>query len=466
MARTVRTPNTHLRAVIQELGWSQDQLAARMRVVAAEHSIPELSLITRSHVSQWVRGVRPSGRTPSILCETLSRGLGRRVTPAEIGLGPMELTAPSTPEWDVDTLTALAELGSIEMDIERRRVLANAAYTTVGLALPAEAWWDQTLERARSRAALTRRTVTMDDVESLREMAAFFSSRDQRRGGRAGRSALVAFLHTDVAECLASHTPSEQVRRELASVAGELQYLAGWMAFDSSEHVLARQNFMTAFHVAAEADDAPLAGHILRAAAHQAVDLGHPGLAMEYAEGSLGQRRYVLASPRERALLGVVHARALAADGRKQAALSALRRAEDDLTNAGSPETGEPGRVSFFTEAALAHETACTLRDLGDLKAAEAEFKRSVRTRRAQSHARTHSVTLSYLGAVQVSQGHLEAACATWSQALDAMSGVQSGRAREAVIQMRRALSPVKGRGGSPAAALDERARAALHDVG
>jgi tetratricopeptide (TPR) repeat protein len=373
---------------------------------------------------------------------------------------------PGTPEWEVDTLTALAELGSFEMNVERRQILANAAYATVGLALPAESWWHQTLERARSRAALTRRTVTVDDVDSLREMAAFFSRRDQRRGGRAGRSALVAFLRTDVAECLASHTPSEQVRRQLTSVAGELQYLAGWMAFDSSEHVLARQNFMTAFRIAAEADDAPLAGHILRAAAHQAVDLRHPGLAMEYAQGSLEQRRYSQASPREKALLGVIHARALAADGRRQEALAALRRAEDDLTNAGSPETGGPARVSFFTEAALAHETACTLRDLGDLKAAEAEFIRSVRTRRAESHARTHSVTLSYLGAVQASQGHLEAACATWAQALDTMSGVQSGRAREAVIQMRRALSPVKGRGGNVAASLDERARATLHAVG
>ncbi|MFF1717259.1 Tat pathway signal protein [Streptomyces sp. NPDC058268] len=466
MARTVRTPNTQLKAVICELGWSQDQLAARVRVVAAEHKIPELSLISRSHVAQWVRGVQPSGRAPSILCETLSRGLGRRITPAEIGLAPVELTTPDTPEWDVDTLTALTELGSIEMNMERRRLLATAAYTTVGLALPAEGWWDQTLERARSRTALAKRTVTTNDVDSLREMSAFFSRRDQRRGGRAGRSALVAFLHTDVAECLAGHTPSEQVRRELTSVASELHYLAGWMAFDSSEHVLARRNFMAAFHMAAEADDPPLAGHILRAAAHQAVDLGHPGLALKYAEGSLEQRRYTLAAPREKALIGVVHARALAADGRKHEALAALRRAEGDLSNAGSPETGEPGRVSFFTEAALAHETACTLRDLGELKSAEAEFKRSVRTRRVESHARTHSVTLSYLGAVQVRQGHLDAACATWSQALDAMSGVQSGRAREAVIQMRRALSPVRGRGGSPATDLDERARATLRDVG
>ncbi|MEV6421729.1 hypothetical protein [Streptomyces sp. NPDC051662] len=121
----------------------------------------------------------------------------------------------------------------------------------------------------------------------------------------------------------------------------------------------------------------------------------------------------------------------------------------------------EPGRVWFFGEASLAHETAATLRDLGDLKGAEKQFRHSVRTRRAQ-FARTHSVTLGYLGAVQIQQGQLEAACDSWGQALDAMSGVQSGRARETVVQMRRALSPFRNRGGSAAVELDARARAVL----
>ena len=43
--------------------------------------------VGRSHVSHWVAGTRPSGRGPALLAETLSRTLGRRITPRDIGLG-------------------------------------------------------------------------------------------------------------------------------------------------------------------------------------------------------------------------------------------------------------------------------------------------------------------------------------------------------------------------------------------
>ncbi|MGW5679913.1 Tat pathway signal protein, partial [Streptomyces sp. NPDC003860] len=260
---------------------------------------------------------------------------------------------------------------------------------------------------------------------------------------------------------------SEPLRRELTSAAAELAYLAGWMGFDGGEHALAQRYFTIAVRLAAEADDAPLTGHTLRAMAHQAVDLGHPTQGLQLAEASVAQRRYTLAHPREKALLGVVHAKALAAAGQRKPALAALLRAEDDLRQADATSSDdEPGRVFFFGEASLAHETACTLRTLGDLTGAEKEFRRSVRTRRVQQHARTHAVTLGYLGAVQARRGHLDAAITTWNQALDTMNGIQSGRARDTVVQMRRALSPLRGRGGATATALDDRARQILGRVG
>jgi hypothetical protein len=172
-------------------------------------------------------------------------------------------------------------------------------------------------------------------------------------------------------------------------------------------------------------------------------------------------KRYGLACPRERALFGVVHARALAATGRKQAAVAALVRAETDLTSA-TPGGEEPGRVFFFGEASLAHETACTLRDIGDLPGAVREFKRSVRTREAATFTRTHAVTLGYLGAVQARQGAIEEACDTWSSALDMMDGIRSGRVRQAVRDMRSGLSPFRSRGVRAAADVDARASSYL----
>ncbi|MFF9076078.1 Tat pathway signal protein [Streptomyces sp. NPDC014872] len=455
-----RTRNRQLEAAIQELGLPQARLVARFRAVAAENGAHELDATNRSSITRWVSGTHPSGRAPSILAETLSRGLGRTVTLADIGLAADEGDDPQPLEWSVDTLTTLVNLGGTDMDMDRRRALVSSAYSVAGLALPSESWWKEAAERARARKAMSMHTVTTQDVESVREMAVFFSRRDQQRGGRgAGRTALVAYLRTEIADYLNSRFPTEELRRAMTSAAGELAYLAGWTAFDAGEHPVALRWFTIATQLAEEARDAPLAGHVLRAMAHQAVDLKQPAQAVRLATDSIAGKRYSNASWREKALIGVVHARSLAADNRRKDAVGALAQAESDLSRAG--EGDEPGRVWFFGEASLAHETAATLRDLGDLKGAEKQFRHSVRTRRAQ-FARTHSVTLGYLGAVQVQQGQIEAACDTWGQALDAMTGVQSGRARETVVQMRRALSPFRGRGGSPAAELDAKARAAL----
>ncbi|MEU7607616.1 IMP dehydrogenase, partial [Streptomyces sp. NPDC041003] len=138
-------------------------------------------------------------------------------------------------------------------------------------------------------------------------------------------------------------------------------------------------------------------------------------------------------------------------------------RAERDLGR----DTGEsPSRVGFFAEASLAHETACALRDLGNPRDAEIHFQRSVATRRRQLYTRTHSVTLGYLGAVQVRQGRLDEACHTWNEALDAMTGVHSGRAREVIVRMQRDLSPVRQRGGRHVTELDRRAQEMLRTIG
>ncbi|MET8678207.1 Tat pathway signal protein [Streptomyces sp. NPDC004647] len=459
-----RTRNTKLAAVIGETGWSQGQLAAQFVRVAAEVGATELLSTKRSHISMWVLGTQPTGRAPHILCETLSRRLQRPVTNTEIGLRPPRSGVTTAPEWRVDTLTALVDLGKSDVDMERRQILAGSAYSVAGLALPDQSWWDEAPEQGRIRPSATGRKVGEGEVDAVREMTVFFSKRDQRRGGAHGRRSLVQYLYDDVATYLSGVFPSERIRRDLLSAAGELTYLSGWMSFDASQHGVAQQYFTLAVRLAAEAGDAPLAGHILRAMAHQAVDLGHPEQAVELSTASVGRKRYTLASHRERALLGVVQARSLAAAGRKKDALAVLLRAEDDLA-AAQPGDDEPQRVWFFSEASLAHETACTLRDIGDLQGAQNEFRRSVRTRKAATFSRTHAVTLGYLGTVQARQGNVEVACNTWSRALDAMEGVHSGRARETVITMRRVLSPFRNRGITAATELDTRAKVMLGRV-
>lgn len=236
------------------------------------------------------------------------------------------------------------------------------------------------------------------------------------------------------------------------------------MAFDNSDHDVAEAYFAVGLKWAARAGDAPLSGHIFRAMAHQALDLGLPTKALELSSASIAGQRYKSATPRERALLGVVHARCLAATKHNTEAARTLVRAEDDLRGA-HEGIEEPARTFFFAEASLAHETACTLRDLNDQKGAISQFRRSVRTR-GTAFRRTHAVTLGYLGATQISAGAVEEACETWSRALDAMEeGIYSGRARQRVLEMRHLLSPYRRRGIPAAVELESRAAEYLRTV-
>jgi len=447
--------NTRLAAVLAESNWSYTQFAQAVARVAAERGNPRLARVSPSHISHWVNGTMPSGDAPAVLAETLSRRLHRIVTIADIGLSNGE-TSPE-PTWTADTLTALADLGRGNVDIERRSVLRAAGYSVTALAIPAASWWSEMAHRGLGRSGRDRRRIGAGDLDAIGETVRMFSAIDQRRGGGHAHTAVVQYLTNDVASALRASHASESIRRDLFSTAGELAYLAGWMACDNAEHALAQKYFTVAVQLAAEANDPPLAGHVLRAMAHQAVDLGHPRQAVDLAEASLDGRRGALASNRERSLLEVVQARALAADNQRRAAAKALLRAEESLSVA-SPSDTEPGRVFFFGEASLAHETACTLRDLGDLTGATNQFHHSVKTRKAATFTRTHAVTLGYLGAIQARQGSIDEACATWSKALDAMDGISSGRTRQTVTEMRVALSPFKSRGIRSATELDTQA--------
>ncbi|MFI5807177.1 Tat pathway signal protein [Streptomyces sp. NPDC051561] len=352
------------------------------------------------------------------------------------------------------------------MDTDRRCLLAGGVYSLAALVLPGEGWWrEMTLPPALAGAqALRAKRVGRHDVDTVRSLTAAFSRMDQSRGGGHGRRALAQYLHSEVSVFLRGHHPDENVRRDMFSAAAELAYLSGWMAFDNAEHAVAQKYFTVALKLAAQADNPPLAGHILRAMAHQAIDLGFFPQGLELSSASVRGQRYAAATPREKALLGVVHARGLAANGHKRDAAKALLRAEGDLA-AASPGIQEPHRTFFFSEASLAHETACTLRDLGDGSGAIQQFRRSVRTRGTEFR-RTHAVTLGYMGAVQIADGSVEEACATWGLVLDAMEdGIYSGRARHAVVDMKRLLSPYRHRDIPVARRLRARATAYLAHV-
>ncbi|WP_344512521.1 Tat pathway signal protein [Dactylosporangium maewongense] len=376
-------------------------------------------------------------------------GSGLLVPPGQPAHQPTGGDGPHRADSVIDTLDGVRDLGSVDVDTLRRQLLGAAASAAVGLLVPP-------IGRPQQR---TIRQATADDVEAVREMLDLFSRAEQRRGGGHGRTAVTQYLHSDVADLLAAGG-NDRTRRALQAAAAEVAYLTGWMGFDDSDHTAATRYLTLAAHLAHHANEPALVGHVLRALAHQALDLDQPQRALDLATASVDGARYTEASPRERALLGVVHARALAVTGNPTAAATALIRAENDLRSATAGDD-EPTRVFFFTEAALAHETARTLHVLGDHTRAEEQFERSVRLRKASQFARTHAVTLGYLGAIHAETGDIEHACVTWSTALDAMAGVRSGRTRQVAARIRSTVRPWLRH--MPAARdIDERAAAYL----
>jgi hypothetical protein len=271
MAKT-RVANTRLAGLIAEASLSHAQVARIFVRVAVESGADEFAGVGRSHVSHWVGGTRPSGRAPLILCEALSRHLGRNLSLDDLGLaGPVRPAGSVFPDgldWQVDPLNALtsaADPSRDDVDLEHRRALEAAAYSVAALALPDQPWWQRMAERRGAPSTPGSRRVGKGDVDAVRDMAAMFSRIDQRRGGGHARTAVVQYLSADVAGYLHGNFGTERVRRDMLSAAGEIAYIAGWMTFDNCEHATAQRYLSIALKLAAEADGDGGGGHHGRA---------------------------------------------------------------------------------------------------------------------------------------------------------------------------------------------------------
>ncbi len=461
MARSPRPRNETLLNVIRACQWSYDACAAAVRVVARENG-DDLRSCDRSHVGHWVAGVQPSGSTRRFLAEAVSRRLGHVMQPTDLGFftdGSVVSDLGGLDWWEHDSSTDLVTVG--RADLERRAFALNALYSLAALAVPLDAWQD-IAERGR-RAQGGGTAVGRSEIDAVREMVSVFSKADERFGGGHARLAVVQYLTSDVAGYLRGTFTSEDDRKSMFSAAAELTYLAGWKSFDSALHGLSERYYIQSLRLANEADDRALAGFTLRAMAHQAVDLGHGRHALQLAESSLEWSRGQ-ATPAATALFTILTARGHAASGDATRTIGAIKAAETHLSNASPDDEPVWIRASGFTETSLASQAGLALRDLHDLAGAEAQFRQSIATRNAQAYRRIHTLTLANIADVQCMQGRVRDAANNWSLALDAMSGVKSGRAKSAVMNIRHRLSALGSRLPTFAQQLDQRAAATLRE--
>ncbi|MER5490124.1 tetratricopeptide repeat protein [Streptomyces sp. NPDC002490] len=446
-----RNPNPLLRDVIEEVGCTYESLARDVRRVAAENG--EVLQTNKSAVSHWVNGTRtPSGRMGQYLAEALSRRAGRVITRTGIGFRSGEVDGPT----EADPVLAAIDLG--RADVERRRFLTAAAFTTAGVAMPLGHDHEATARMLRARTGTS--LVGAEDVNVVRQITAAFSAADERLGGGHGLTTVTTYLADTAAPMLRGRFPSEADRRKAFGAVAELAYLAGWKHHDLGQEGAAQRYYQVGYQLACEADPHGHTAWMMRALAHQALSLKQPHHCVDLVEGALRQGLGHV-DGRTEALLHITHARAHAATHENPSAARALLAAEDALLRDDGPQP-DYSQVSGPAAGTVASHTARTLTDLADHIGTEQQHRDALIRWDPEKYQRVHALTHADLGDSLAAQARADEAVAAWTQALALMEGMTSDRTRKAITSIRSTLAVYQRRRVPGATDLARRAREAL----
>lgn len=445
--------NEQLYEALREAGMTYEQLAADVRIVAAESG--DSLRTNKSAVAHWVKGKQPSRQTVVYIAEALSRRLGREIAPHELGFGSKADRAQAQLGLGLgpDPVDMLRRLG--DADIHRRNLLTSAVYSVAAAALPLGV--EQAVEY--QQRARTGQRVGHAEVAAVRDMLEMYTRIDERHGGQHGRTAVVQYLRSDVADLCRARFASEPKHKDMLSAAASVAYLCGWKAYDASEHGLAQRYYLQAFALTREAGDDVHQAWILRILAHNGMDIKRPEYTLELADAALECVRGKT-NPATEALFSVTRARALANAGRRKEAVAQLRHAQDLALRGDEAELPHFAALWGSARACVSSHTAKTFKALGNHADAERHYAAAARGRSGSQFQRVTALTIAAQAGQQAAQGYLEQACGTWGESLDLFGGVRSARVVDEVARMRRQLSQFERRGVRFAAELDERARA------
>src|SRR5216683_2664885 len=437
-------PNERLRRLMAEAGWTGQQLACQVNGAGAEVGVP--LRYGRAAVAHWLSGMRPRHPVPGLIAEALSRRLGRPVSVVAAGLaaGPVARLADAAQPGqagagsqdgsggqEADAVMRLVKLNA-DLNADRRRIL-HGAYSLAALAVPGCAQAAAAIPPARH----PRGQAGTAQADSAEAMTGVFSEVDSAFGGGCARVALSGYLALDIAPWLRARM-SPAVRRRMFGAAAELAYLCAFMCFDQQLNGAAQHYYQAAMRLTADNGDAVAYAVTLRAMSVQAYSLGHRLHALHLAEAALSGTPARI-KPGTHAFLQGQAAVAAAGTGDRRSALTRLGAAERLLERASSPA----GNVGGYHQAALAHQHAEVLAALGDRPGAARALAVCIR-HRPPSERRARAITRARLAGLQLDQGHLEEASATWQNFLDDYPHLRSGRADAALGTLRARLRPYR----------------------
>ncbi|WP_424187746.1 tetratricopeptide repeat protein [Actinokineospora sp. G85] len=379
-------------------------------------------------MSHWLAGTRPRTPAPAYIAEALSRRLGRRISPADAGLGQVpDRDVPSVE--DLPGGAALLRLVSADLDPVRRTALREQPFRSDWAVAPD---WP---EPAVTGCAPARRSLE-GAVTAVELMTSAFAAAGEAFGGGHAHATLAAYLNTGVWAWLRSENPRSNEHPPLLGSAAVLTYLIAFTCFDNLHHNLAQRYYRVASRLAAEAGDLTAHLLVLRGMSTQASFLGYHHHALTLARTAVERIRRTVPRDVQASLLGsaaVAHA-ALGHRAEALAHLADAHRLTDDNDGGTCWRTGG-GRsdVDYYTGRALAA--------LSDHSRAEEALRDSLR-RRPATHRRSRMLTTYHLADVQLQRGSPNAACATWSRFVLDYPNIQSARVKLLFDKFRDDLRP------------------------
>ncbi|UYQ61176.1 transcriptional regulator [Streptomyces peucetius] len=445
-------PNTLLDALLEEAGFSHAGLAARVNLAGSARG---LSLrYEHTAVARWLKGQRPRGQVPDLICEVLAGRLRRVVTLDDIGLGvpagDRAVPHNSSLSGFVERATAQWRYEAQQRQRQRQQGAREApapAVTGTPAVMPVWEWENPPEDSDVSREGRTR--VGTADIEMLRAARAHYELMYRRAGGVATRSRIVGFLNAETAPLLRG-SYGDALGRQLHRAAGGLVAVAGICSYDSDAHGPAQRYFHQALRLAKASGDRGLGAYVVALLVNQSLFMSEHRQALAFAEAALRSAGRQI-TPALAADLYAMQAKAYAHLGDAAGALTCIRRAQSE---AGRIRPGhEPDETGYVQPGLVDVQVAEALLGLGYLTAARAHAAAAVGTP-AHDRGRVHRLAL--LSQIELRQGEADRAARTAAEMLERARGMESQRLRDRLRAVREGLAASGCAGAKETAGLIE----------
>ncbi|MET9625123.1 MULTISPECIES: transcriptional regulator [unclassified Streptomyces] len=421
-------PNTLLDALLGEAGVSHAGLAAHVNQAGRSRGLA--LRYEHTAVARWLKGQRPRGQVPDLICEVLAKRLHRVVTLDDIGLGvPGESGGSQTSSLSGFVERAAALWRSDEQ--QRPHILGAQAVTGTPAVMPVWEWENPPEDADVSRDGVTR--VSMADITMLRAARAHYEQMYRKAGGIATRSRIVGFLNAETAPLLRG-AYSDSLGRQLHRATGGLVAVAGICAYDSDALGLAQRYFHQALRLAKASGDRGLGAYVVALLVNQSLFMGEYRQAVAFAESALRSAGSEI-TPALAADLSAMQAKAYAHLGDGTAALSCIRRAESEAVRI-SP-VHEPAETGYVQPGLVNVQVAEALLSLGDVPAAREHALAAVGT---PAHDRGRVHRLAMLCQIELRQGDADEAARTAVEMTEQARGMESRRLRDRLRLVREHL--------------------------